>query len=260
MKMNLAHAAAVMLAIGFGGPAQAVPIYFDFTGTVTSGSPTVGLGTAVSGGFTLETDRLIKLIPPVVDNQSDFFDLDPTGLTEPFAFIDFAGMHREVPSRAFSFAAVAFSDACRPLCDPGYTENITVYAGTMDPYSEGYTGQRRRSDISLYNTYWNRLPDFPYYDIYDGFDGATAAPLDIVSMALADLVGVYYESVLDCVAGECTEVFDNDLVSVGFRVDTVSRGVGARSVPEPASLGLMGAAMFLGIAMRRRRPISGSPR
>jgi hypothetical protein len=258
MKKSLARATAAAVSLAFAGFAQAVPLYFDFTGTVTQASPAIGLGTAVSGGFTLDTDRLL-LQTTGIDNQYDFFDLAPTGLTEPLAFIDSAGTHQEIPSRALNFAAVSFSDACRPLCDPGISENITMSAVTLDPYIEGFTGQRRRSDITLYNNYWNRLPDFPFYDVYDAFDGTTAAPLDIVSMPLGEFTGLYYESAFDCVAGECTQVFNDDLAFFWFSVDTVSRGVGARAVPEPDTLGLMAAAMVLGIAVRRRRaPKKGS--
>lgn len=254
MRRILARAAVAAATLAFGGFAQAVPIYFDFTGTVTGSSPGA---TTVSGGFTFESDRLL-LLNTGIPNQYDFMDLQPTGLTEPLAFIDFGGIHREIPSLALNAAGVTFSDVCRPACDPGAVENVQLSALTIDPFIEGFTGQRRRADLFLYNTYWNRLPEFPYYEMYDGFDGATADPLDLVTMTLADLSGTYYESVYDCVDGECTQTFEGSPF-VQFTIDTVTRGVGPRSVPEPGPLGLLGAALA-GVFLLRRRPTSGSTR
>ena len=250
MKMNLARAAVVTLAMGWIGTAHAVPIYFDFTGSVIQESPSIGIGTAVSGGFTLETDRLAFL--PSSPNQYIFADFAAPGLTEPLAFIDFAGIHQEIPDRPISFATVAFVDACTPVCTPGVAEGIHVTAATQDPWSAGYTGQMRRVDMSVNNIYWNRLPDYPFYDLYNGFDGTTAAPIDVVSMAFGELSGTFFEPEFDCVAGECTVTREEYFV---FSIDTLSRGVGTRAVPEPGTLGLMGAAVFLGFTMRRRRTV-----
>jgi hypothetical protein len=246
---NLARAAIAALAFGSTGLAQAVPIHFEFTGTVSQAGTTIELGTAVSGGISLETDRLLSSGLPASDIQYSFVDWQPTGLTEPLAFIDFAGTHHEVPAYSSNYALVNFVDGCQPLCNTGWSENFNLGAYTEDAWSADFTGQMRSSSISLYNIYQNQLPDYPYFEIYDAFEGATAVPLDTISLPLAYLDGIYYESISDCVNGNCTSGSSDYFV---FRIDNLTRGVGPTDVPEPGTLGLLATAMLLFVATRRR--------
>jgi len=255
MKKNLARAAIAALAFGTAGLAHAVPIYFEFTGSVSQPSATVGVGTAVSGGINLETDRLLSAGPPASGIQYSFIDWQPTGLTGPLAYLDFAGAHHEVPAYSSNYAMVSFVDGCQPLCNTQWAEDFNLGAYTDDAWSEDFTGQMRSRSISLFNIYQNQLPGFPS-EGYDAFVGATATPLDIISLPLAYLNGTYFESISECVNGECSWVRDDYFV---FSVDTLTRGVGPTSVPEPGTLGLMATAMLLGAAMRRRAQSSSGP-
>jgi hypothetical protein len=170
--------------------------------------------------------------------------------------MDFAGTHHEVPAYSTNYALVNFADGCQPLCNTGWSENFNLGAYTQDPWSADFTGQMRSSSISLYNVYQNVLPDFPFYEGYDAFDGASAVPLDTISLPLAYLDGVYSESITDCVNGSCTSGSSDFFV---FRVDTLTRGVGPKSVPEPGTLVLLTTAMFLGVATRRRARSRSGP-
>jgi len=252
MKSNLARAAIAALAFGCAGVAQALPIYFEFSGIVTQPSSAVGVGTAVSGRFNLETDRLL-FSGPSGGIQYSFVDWEPTDLTGPLAYVDFAGTHHEVPAYSSSYAILNFADGCQPVCNTGWSENFNLGASTQDAWSQGYTGQLRSSNISLVNAY--TLPGFPPQG-YDAFEGATATPLDTLSLPLASLSGSYYESIAECVDGACAETSHDYFV---FRIDTLTRGVVQTSVPEPGTLGLWATAMLLGVATRRRARSKSSP-
>ena len=249
MNRNLARAAIAALAMASAGLAHAVPIYFEFMGSVSQPSSTIGVGTAVSGGFNLETDRLLSAGPPASGIQYSFVDWQPTGLTQPLAFIDFAGTHQEVPAYATNYALVNFVDGCQPLCNTQWAEDFNIGAYSSDDWSEGFTGQLRSSSISLFNIYQTQQPDFPYYQGYDAFDGATAVPLDTISLPLSYLDGTYAESIADCVDGNCTTTSYEYFV---FRVDTLNRGIVASSLPEPGTLSLFAAALFFAFVRRRR--------
>src|SRR5688572_6981508 len=66
MKRILARTLCAIALAGIGTTASAVPIYFDFTGTITSADGSYahsGLeGTTVSGGITLETGDLTSFL------------------------------------------------------------------------------------------------------------------------------------------------------------------------------------------------------
>jgi PEP-CTERM motif-containing protein len=154
-----------------------------------------------------------------------------------------------VPTYASNYSLVNFADGCQPVCNTGWSENFNLGAYTQDAWSPDFTGQMRSSSISLFNVYQTLLPDFPFYEGYDAFDGATAVPLDTLTLPLAYLDGTYFESIADCVEGNCTTVSSDYFV---FRVDTLTRGIASTAVPEPGTPALLATAMLLGVAMRRR--------
>jgi len=236
--MNLKIAAATLAASGIAGIAQATPMYFDFTGTIFDGS-----NTAISGGFNFETDRLLSAGEPAGGWQYTFVDWQPVGLTSPSAFLNFGGQELSFPYYENHYSLINFADQCTSApCEPNTADNFNLMALTSDlPWSPDFTGTLHTRMIIVINSDWETL---------DFIDGPTAVPTDIVTLPLYNLVGIYQENVQDCVAGSCTWVSDNQF---SFSLGTVSRGLGARSVPEPGTLGLLGFALG-GILLRRRRP------
>jgi hypothetical protein len=241
MKRDFVRVAFTAAAVAFTGIAQAVPIYFDFTGRVNSGDPGTVFGTPVSGGFTLETDRIpAPILSPQQPIQPTYqtADWDPQNLSEPLAYLSSGG--NVFPDYALDYALLTFIDGCQPGCSPTSFDDFSIYVVTQDLWTPDYTGQYRLASLLLWNT----------VNGSDAFDGSTAQVIDMVSLPLGNMGGFYGESLSDCVDGNCTLISST---SYGFSVDTLTRGVGSRSVPEPGTLALL-AAGLAGCGLRRRRP------
>jgi hypothetical protein len=233
--MNRKIAVAAFAACGLAGVAEATPIYFDFTGTIN------GSDTAISGGFNFESDRLWSTGEPAGGWQYTFVDWQPVGATLPAAFLSFGGQEISFPRYESHYSLINFADQCSSTpCAPNTADNFNLQAHTSDVWTPDFTGTLRSGMIYVLNYDWTNL---------DFIDGATAIPTDIVSLPLHSLIGIYSESVQNCVAGSCSVLSDTQ---IGFSLDTVSRGIGARPVPEPGTLGLLGVALG-GILLRRRR-------
>jgi len=258
MKMNLARAAAAAAALGIAGLAQAVPIYVDFTGTITASSDGVGIGGAVSGSFNFETDRL-ALAPHHPGAPYTFRERPLAGATEPLALLNLGGPDIEFPRHGNSYNLLSFVDNClNGVCDTPYAENFNFLSWGETPYELGYTGLRQLEYFYVISYAETPIPDAPYWQPFDYFDGATAQPIDVVSLPLYNMVGLYAQTTDDCVLGNCTRLSDR---VVEFAVGAADRGIGSRptSVPEPGTLGLLGVALA-GMFFLRRRTISASIR
>ncbi len=268
MRRTLASAAAGAVVTAFMGVAQAVPIYFDFTGTMTGNSATsigpdgnvpategYSLGGSISGGFTFETDRLYPSdIPP---NGRIWVDWQPVDPAEPLAFLSFGGRDVSLPQyTGLNYTDMSFGDNCTPDgCPPGINEGFSLFASSADqPFIDAdFTGTFRTSSVMVFSTAETRVPDFPYYETFDYFDLSAIDPYSIVTLPLYETLGLYVEETDTCVSGSCT--YSN--LTFSFSLDSVTRGVGPRAiaVPEPDTLGLFAAAGagFL-LFGRRRRP------
>ena len=250
----LVRAAVAALSLVFAGLAQAVPIYFDFTGTINGSSDGSRLGEAVSGGFTFEVDDFISFESPPDWYQYSWYSDTPV-TAGPMAFVNLAGGSATLPTYEQFYSYVAFLDGCHPECVDFVGEGFDFGAVSYDPSPEGFTGDYRSNSVGITNLYYNPLPYDPYFEKWDAFDGEHAVPLDLATLPLQNLTGFYSESNSRCVNGECVALSST---AYYFNVDTVSRGVGPRPVPEPGTPLLFGAALaglfFL------RRPTSVSPR
>lgn len=238
-------ALAATLSFGFASFAHAVPVYFDFTGTVTVSSQAGEVGLAVSGGFNFETDRLFTLPPPSDGIQYTTVDWMPTGLTEPMGFVSIGDRSFSLPAHGLYYGGINFADGCQPECNLGWRENFNLQVISEDPFQPNFTGERRSTSLILINA----------YDA-NAFDGSALTPLDALTLPLASLLGVYNEWIYDCVDGACAVAGQ---IQYQYDIATVSRGVGPRSVPEPGTLGLLGAALG-GLLLRRRRATQASTR
>jgi PEP-CTERM motif len=251
-KATIRGAAAAAFTIGFASLAQAVPIYFDFTGTVSSSSvlgPEGAVGQTVSGGFTLESDRLV--LGGGAPTQRTWLDFQPTGLAEPLAHLDIGGRNVAFPlNTGQSFALVNYSDNCTTAgCVPFGTDNFSIFVSSALPaYAPDFTGTLWSSSFYFASTAITRPPGGPAQP-FDYFDIADIELNSMLTLPLHDVVAFLGEETLDCVAGSCTSIEQR---SYSFSIDTVSRGTGVRSVPEPGTLGLLGAGLLAAFVTRRR--------
>jgi hypothetical protein len=243
---------ALLLSTCLAPAANAVPIYFDFSGTVTGvdNIEGVGAGASITGGFTFETDRLESRFDQGSGLYS-FLDRNPATPAEPLAFLNFgAGSLLYPPDQMSAFAVINFVDACTPAgCSPTAPENFSMYATTGPVTTPAYTGSIQQSAFYVASTALTRLPDAPFLEFFDYFDGHDLEPGSITSLPLHDLAGFYSQGTLDCVGGDCVSSMPG---SMSFSINSVTRGVGARAVPEPGTLSLMACA-FAGLLLFRRR-------
>ena len=253
MKRTLARAAiATACMLGFAGGAQAIPMYFDFTGQIVGGTLASAEGLArnspISGGFTFETDRLVESLPlPTVRSWAD---RNPSGLTDPLAYLDFGGRDSS-PEAWRGFATFTLTDGCAPDCGGYGYDMLSLFVSSTDrDLTPGFTGTLQRSFFYLASTGIDYPPGgLPQYFNY--FDLLPASPESMVNLPLHSLYGSYNEEVLSCVAGTCTS---NGRLGFNFSVDSATRGFGVRNLPEPDTLGLLVAGLLAALLVRRRAP------
>jgi PEP-CTERM motif len=246
MKKNPARSlTAAVIAIAFAAAAQATPIYFNFTGTNfgNSNPPLDGaaLGQPVSGGFIFETDRLTRSEQP---GQVAFTDWLPTDPALPLAFLSSPGRDVALPAYGgsnYSFINFNFPCVSGPGCESVQPDTVTMAASSSELPTDGvaadFTGTLRGTFIYFGATFQSPDTSLNSYSI---------DPAAILGATLSNGFGVYEEDLWNCVSGEC----DSSYRSFSFSMDSYSASVG---VPEPGSLGLMAAALFALIFMRRRR-------
>lgn len=257
MRTKIATARATMIAaLSLGaGAAHAVPIVFEFTGTVTSRtiSSTSGVtaddslnGQAVSGRIVLETDGLL---PPRTtpsprgtfiahtDSTLDTLDLITTELSIAGVSYDM-GLHPTNSGHILAFDSSGLPPC--PGCSP--VRDILVLQDTSQhQYWDMPSSVNHRRDVLL--SWSDESNPFGFVDLSNGFDPLVWLP--VMSTLLP--TGQLLDSTGDCADDICTIVEET---STSFSISSLT--VSAANVPEPGTLALF-AVGLLGVAMGRRR-------
>jgi hypothetical protein len=258
--LSLRALCAVALA-SLAGAAYAAPIYFNFTGTITSTTGTYansGLeGTAVSGGFAFDTAHLTPFLSPDLA-IAQFYE---TPVSTSHAYLNYGSGSISTPSYAQeNGASLFFADTdCYQLsiCNPlyPYQEGFSIAASSQDVDSAtwvqtpGYVGQIRQSVLNVSS--W----DFDFAD-FAAFDWASATPIDIVTQALHDPAGFYSDDLYTC-TGEPSCQYEQ-VSAFSFSIGSVTRGIVTADVPEPGTPALIVVGLA-GLFWIRRRDVGNVP-
>ena len=267
MKMNLARTAAAVAALGFSGLTQAVPLYFDFTGTVSSvgGSPyptpnESRVGQSFTAGFTFETDRLFGTPIGTHPVSQTFVDFGNPGPDASSSHLTIGGETFAFPSQPYQYTMMTFNDACSPAppnCTHGWAEDIVLFGFSSDmPLdSSNTTGTFRSTSLLFLSSVptlphptdpATRIPAFDYFDVTAGID-----PTIILNLPMYDLFATFSVSETICNNGSCVGGASEQMQ---LNVTGVTRGIASTSVPEPGTLGLLGVALAGMFFLRRRHP------
>jgi hypothetical protein len=242
---------------GFSIDAAAVPVYFDFTGSITETNGTFansGLeGTSISGGFAFDTENLSPLFSPDL-GLAQFFEWP---MLSSQASANFGGGSVSFPVYSpDNIINVVFADTnCTPapFCQPAwpYFEGFNIFTLSRDVdlatfTAPGYVGTVHESQLSIATSDY----DPAHFATY--IDWETAGPIDITTLPMPNIGGVFVNTVYSCDGGPYC--ISDQVGYFNFTIDSVSRGVvQATSVPEPGTLGLSVAAGFGLLLFGRRR-------
>ena len=262
MRSSSLVSVLALLATALATDANAIPITFDFTGTLNRHtlydgatgiltSDTSQLGQALSATLTVEMDRF-----PASGTVTDAFSFRslflPTDLGAPSPWsgsLSIGGQAVSLSLFDLNYAYLELQDSKGPLsCGPGCTTQAldsTVLVGRSD--RSGPLGVTA-STVLAFNAHQSfdpAIPDPSYIDLDQPFSIG-----DLATIALPNLQFNYGTSTFDCQALNLCFLASAD--NYWFDV-TVTRTLGATAVPEPGVLGLFALALLLLVLSTRRR-------
>ena len=248
-------AAAVICA----GPASAIPVTFDFSGTVAQvliadfaagGAPTLDLSTAgqaFSAQFIIDTD----LFGPALSTASEFgdrltFNTELPGAVTSSLMIN--GESIEIAPFSSNRGNAGFLDSYGVVSRGLAPDQFNVTANSVDVTPLGPAAARALSFsfVADYQSFENPEAALTWFDFSPGFGLDQLATLPLLealrtSLTLGDLL-------FDCSGAQCQLASTRQTM---FNVTSSSRTVA--SVPEPGALGLL-AIGLAGAWFTRRRP------
>jgi len=250
-------------AVVCAGPASAIPVTFDFSGTVShvfvfdfaAGVRTVDLSTAgqtFSAQFTIDTD----LFTPHVSTISESVDLLTFRSELPGAVnstlmingesIDFAPYSSNRANAGFydSNGVVSCGEGCSRLTPDQF--NASVLSEELTPL--GLVASRELGFAFVADSQIVDNPEsaMSWFDFSPGFDLTQLA-----SLPLPDFLRAHVQ--LNDSLFECTELRCQQTASHRTLFNLTSVGRTVASVPEPGALGLL-AIGLAGAWFTRRRP------
>lgn len=241
MKKSLMRAALFVLATA--STAQAVPIELIFSGTRYNGE-------RATGTFEFDTSYLIEERYRNSRVYSNLLSLQTrsTPFRATYQTQDRTDVLGDVVANDYGY--IGFNEACQPQCTSWAVENFGVTLISFPaPFGEAYPP----GGVERFFSFISMSPFDPVAGTFtDYFDLDDITVDSIMTMPLRDIQLNYQESFDDCSSGTCIM---NITRSETVYVDSVIRRT--RSVPEPGTLGLLGAGIAAAFVARRRRAFAG---
>jgi len=252
-------AAAVICA----GPASAIPVTFDFSGTVTQvlnfgpapGVPTIDLSTAgqaFSAQFIIDTDRF----GPAMSSSADVGDRLTFGSALPGAVTSslmINGESIDIAPFSSNLASANFLDSngvvsCGENCSRIAPDQFNVNTISQDLTPAGLSAARTLSFSFLagFQSFDNPEQALAWFDFSPDFDLTQLASLPLLD-SLRPSVS------LNDVLFDCTEVGCQPTGSRRTMFDVMSATRTVASVPEPGALGLLAIGLAGAWFTRRRQ-------
>jgi PEP-CTERM motif len=241
MKRKVLRAlAASSFALSLMSYANAVPISLEFSGLLSTGE-------RATGQFQFETAGMERFAFPDSVFYSDLLGTGarPSPVLGQYTLGGQTITLNTLPENGYG--SVVYNDFCTPVCIPHNSENWSIqlydqsFPFLQDPPESVYT-YRSMGFISASPF------DFSTGLSQDYFDMNAVTAETVLTIPFREMSGFYQETLVDCTLGECQQTIKR---SDQFIVDTVTRGT--TPVPEPGTLGLLGAGVLGLLAMRRRR-------
>ena len=252
--------------------AQAVPLTFAFTATVREtiifnefGQATFDPshnGAAVTGAITIETDGLVRDEFVATDGTYlQFFEPNNLAVALISSVLDIGGIARDVGAYADNFGGLQVIDSSGPQpCGEGCSgltpDQVVVFHGSTNfprIFAPLLTGVFDTRSLTLG---WSDTETNPLglIDLSNGFE-----PLDVLSIPIGTLFGLFTQSVDTCVDGECVQ---SSSTSTNFQFGSLTVSAAQMAVPEPGTLGLfvLGLLGVGGVKKKWRSGRDSNPR